>query len=62
MTKEPSPVVALTAWMENLSGAPPRELRAIRRELGHDVEKSEREFLALIREKNSALVDNSEGE
>lgn len=35
--------------LENLDGVPLDELRRIRKALGHDVEKEEREFLALLK-------------
>lgn len=46
---------SLVGWMENLEGTPSEELRAIRRELGHDVEKSESEFLVMLTEKSRAI-------
>jgi len=45
----------LTAWMNNLEGAPLDELRRLRMELGHDVEGSEQIFLAHIQKMNSEL-------
>lgn len=45
----PHPLDCITNWMENLEGASLDELRTIRRALGHDVETSEREFLAMLR-------------
>lgn len=41
--------------MENLEGTPSDELRAIRRDLGHDVEESERQFHVMLAEKSRAL-------
>ena len=46
---------SLVGWMENLEGTPSEELRAIRRELGHDVEESERQFLSMLAEKSRAV-------
>jgi transcriptional regulator with XRE-family HTH domain len=46
---------SLLGWMENLEGTPSDELRAIRRELGHDVEGSERAFLNMLTEKSRAI-------
>lgn len=46
---------SLVGWMENLEGTPSEELRAIRRELGHDVEGSERDFLSMLTEKSRAI-------
>ncbi|HEX8162896.1 MAG TPA: hypothetical protein VF538_13585 [Pyrinomonadaceae bacterium] len=46
---------SLVGWMENLEGTPSDELRAIRRELGHDVGESERQFHAMLTEKSRAL-------
>lgn len=43
---------SLAGWMENLDGASLEDLRAIRRDLGHDVEGSERSFLEMLREKS----------
>jgi hypothetical protein len=45
------PLDCLTDWMEHLENASLDELRRIRQALGHDVEASERQFLALLREK-----------
>lgn len=41
--------------MENLEGTPSDELRAIRRDLGHDVEESEKQFHIMLEEKRRAL-------
>jgi hypothetical protein len=49
------PIDSLVGWMENLEGTPSEELRAIRRELGHDVEESERQFLSMLTEKSHAV-------
>jgi hypothetical protein len=46
---------SMVGWMENLEGTPSEELRAIRRELGHDVEGSERDFLNMLTEKSRAI-------
>lgn len=46
---------SLVGWMENLEGTSSDELRAIRRELGHDVEGTEREFLNMLVEKSRAI-------
>ncbi len=43
---------SLVGWMENLEGASPEELRAIRRDLGHDVDGSEESFLSMLIEKS----------
>lgn len=43
---------SLVGWMENLEGASLEELRAIRRDLGHDVEGSEESFLSMLIEKS----------
>jgi len=45
------PLDCLTDWMEHLENASLDELRRIRQALGDDVEASERQFLALLREK-----------
>jgi hypothetical protein len=42
----------LVGWMENLEGASPEDLRAIRLDLGHDVEADEASFLSMLREKS----------
>lgn len=46
---------SLVGWMENLEGTPSEELRNIRRDLGHNVEESERQFLSMLTEKSRAL-------
>ena len=48
-------IEGLVGWMENLEGTPSEELRAIRRELGHDVEGSERDFLSMLAEKSRTI-------
>lgn len=45
------PLDCLTDWMENLEGKSLEELREIRRAMGHDVETSEQEFLAMLKER-----------
>jgi len=45
------PLDCLTDWMEHLENTSLDELRRIRQAMGHDVEASERQFLALLREK-----------
>jgi hypothetical protein len=49
---------SLVGWMENLEGASLEELRAIRRDLGHDVESSEESFLSMLREKSQEVGIN----
>jgi hypothetical protein len=49
--KDRHPLDCLTDWMEHLENASLDELRQIRQALGHDVEASERQFLAMLREK-----------
>jgi hypothetical protein len=46
---------ALTSWMESSEGLGLEELRAVRRQLGQDVENSEQEFLAHLRELRSGF-------
>lgn len=41
--------------MEDLEGATGEELREVRRELGHDVEKSEREFTCFLKDEYANL-------
>jgi hypothetical protein len=45
------PLDCLTDWMEHLENTSLDELRRIRQALGHDAEASERQFLALLKEK-----------
>lgn len=51
MSAKNNPLESLTAWMENVEGASLEELRELRRELGDDVEGSEREFITMLRGK-----------
>jgi hypothetical protein len=48
-------IESLVGWMENLEGTPSDQLRAIRHDLGHDVEESERQFHVMLTEKSRAL-------
>lgn len=48
-------IEGLVGWMEDLEGASGEELRDIRRELGHDVEKSEQEFISFLKEEYQNL-------
>lgn len=48
-------IEGLVGWMEDLEGATGEELREIRRELGHDVEKSEREFTCFLKDEYEKL-------
>ena len=48
-------IESLVGWMEDLEGASGEELRDIRRELGHDVEKSESEFMCLLKKEYENL-------
>ena len=48
-------IESLVGWMEDLEGASGEELRGIRRELGHDVEKSESEFISLLKKEYQSL-------
>lgn len=48
-------IQGLVGWLEDLEGATGEELRDIRRELGHDVEKSEREFTCFLKEEYQNL-------
>lgn len=45
--------------LENLDGVPLEELRRIRKALGHDVEREEREFLAML--KSRGLLKRPDG-
>lgn len=48
-------IESLVGWMEDLEGASGEELRDIRRELGHDVEKSECEFACFLKQQYQNL-------
>lgn len=48
-------IEGLVGWMEDLEGTSAEELRNIRRELGHDVEKSEREFTCFLQDEYEKL-------
>ncbi len=48
-------IEGLVGWMEDLEGATGEELREIRRELGHDIEKSDSEFTCFIQEEYQKL-------
>lgn len=48
-------IEGLVGWMEDLEGATGEELREIRRELGHDIEKSEREFTCFLKDEYENL-------
>ena len=48
-------IEGLVGWIEDLEGATGEELREIRRELGHDVEKSEREFTCFLKDEYENL-------
>lgn len=48
-------IESLVSWMEDLEGASGEELRDIRRELGHDVEKSVSEFNCLLKKEYENL-------
>lgn len=48
-------IESLVGWMEDLEGVTGEELREIRRELGHDVEKSEREFTCFLKDEYENL-------
>ncbi len=48
-------IESLVGWMEDLEGTSGEELRGIRRELGHDVEKNESEFICLLKKEYENL-------
>ncbi len=56
------PLDCLTDWMEHLENASLDELRRIRQALGHDVDASERQFLALLRERLPHLESIGQGQ